>query len=101
MPPSLTFLKLLLITLPFVVYAHLKPIWGHWLLNDALNFFISINLKFKDEIETLTSFDNIMKKDASVAFELTYLASNIKKKVYGVLDSFLSFFFNMKGKKNP
>ncbi len=71
----------------------------HWLLNDALNFFISINLKFKDEIETLTSFDNIMEKDASVALELTYLASNIKKKVYGVLDSFLSFFLIYKEKK--
>jgi hypothetical protein len=66
---------------------------GHWLLNDALIFFISINLKFKDEIETLTSFDNIMEKDASVALELTCLASNIKKRISRVLDSFLSLFF--------
>jgi len=40
-------------------------------------FFESINVKFKDEIETLTSFDNIMEKNASVALELTCLASNI------------------------
>lgn len=53
---------------------------GHWLLNDALIFFMSINLKFKDEIETLTSFDNILEKDAIVALELTCMASNIIKK---------------------
>jgi hypothetical protein len=41
---------------------------------------MSINLKFKDEIETLTSFDNILEKDAIVALELTCMASNIIKK---------------------
>ncbi len=49
----------------------------HWLLNDATLFFESINVKFKTEIETLTSFDNIMGKNASVALELTCLTSNI------------------------
>ncbi len=65
---------------------------GHWLLNDALNFVISINLKFKDEIETLTSFDNIIEKDANIAFELTCLTSNTKKKFMGFwILFFLSF----------
>jgi hypothetical protein len=48
------------------------------LLKDALNFAIFMNLKSKDEIETTTSFDNIMDEDANVVFELTCLASNIK-----------------------
>jgi len=34
---------------------------GHWLLSDALNFAISMNLKFKDEIDFAT-FDNLMKE---------------------------------------
>jgi hypothetical protein len=48
------------------------------LLKDALNFAISMNLKSKDEIETTTSFDNLMDEDANIVFELTCLASNIK-----------------------
>jgi hypothetical protein len=39
----------------------LNQFTGHWLLSDALNFAISINLKFKDEIDFAT-FDNLMEK---------------------------------------
>jgi hypothetical protein len=63
---------------------------GHWLLNYALNFAISISLKFRDEIDFAT-FDNLMKEYENVVYKLSCLASNIKKEVIHVLDSFLSF----------
>jgi hypothetical protein len=53
---------------------------GHWLLSDALNCIISMSLKFKDEIDSAT-FDNVMEKDGNVAYDLSCLASNIKKEV--------------------
>jgi len=53
---------------------------GHWFLSDALNFPISMSLRFKDEIHFAT-FDNLMEKDGNVAYELSCLASNIKKEV--------------------
>jgi hypothetical protein len=68
---------------------------GHWLLSDALNFTISMSLKFKDEIDSAT-FDNLMEEDGNVVYELSCLASNIKKEVVQVLESFLSFLTNMK-----
>jgi hypothetical protein len=49
-----------------------------------------MNIRFKDEIDYAT-FDNLMEKYANVVFELSCLASNIKKQVVGVLDYFLSF----------
>ncbi len=39
----------------------------HWLLNDALNFAISMSLKFKDEIDCAT-FDNLMEENVNVVF---------------------------------
>jgi hypothetical protein len=53
---------------------------GHWWLSDALKFAISMNLKFKDEIDFAT-FDNLMEEDGNVAYELSCLAFNIKKEV--------------------
>ncbi len=40
-----------------------------------------MSLKFKDEIEITTSFDNLMEEDANVILELTRLTWNIKKEV--------------------
>jgi hypothetical protein len=60
------------------------------LLNDALNSTISMSLKFRDEIDFVT-FDNLMEEDGNVVYELSCLASNIKKEVIKVLDSILSF----------
>jgi hypothetical protein len=37
-----------------------------------------MNLKFKDEID-FTTFDNLMEKDENVIYELSCLASHIKK----------------------
>jgi hypothetical protein len=57
------------------------------LLNDALNFAISMSLKFKDEIDFVT-FNNLMEKDANVIYELSCLVSNIKSEIVRVLDFF-------------
>jgi len=51
---------------------------GHWLLFDALNTTMSMSLKFKDEIDSPT-FDNLMDENENVVYELSCLASNIKK----------------------
>jgi hypothetical protein len=48
-----------------------------------------MSLKFRDEIDFAT-FDNLIEEDGNVAYELSCLASNIKKKVIQVLDYFLS-----------
>ncbi len=57
-----------------------------------------MSLKFRDEIDFAT-FDNLMEEDRNVAYELSCLASNIKKEVIRVLDYFLSFLKKMrKGK---
>jgi hypothetical protein len=50
---------------------------GHWLLSDALDSTISMNLKFRDEIDFAT-FDNLMEEDENVVCELSCLASNEK-----------------------
>jgi hypothetical protein len=60
------------------------------LLNDAFNFAISMNLKFKDEIDFAT-LNNLMEEDENVVRVLSCLASNIKKGNCSVLNSFLSF----------
>jgi hypothetical protein len=66
------------------------------LLNHALNYAISMNLKFKDEIDS-TTFDNLMEEDGNVIYEVSCLASNIKKEVVQVLD----FFSFLKEKERP
>ncbi len=65
---------------------------GHWLLSDALNSTISMSLKFKNEIDS-ASFDNLMEKNGNVAYELSCLASNIKKEIIQALILFFLFFF--------
>jgi len=41
-----------------------------------------MNLKFKNEIDFAT-FDNLMEEDANVVPKLSYLVSNIKRKLLG------------------
>jgi len=48
-----------------------------------------MSLKFNIEINFAT-FDNLMEKNANVVFDLSCLASNIKKEFAAVLDFFLS-----------
>jgi hypothetical protein len=52
---------------------------GHWLLYDALNFFITWSLKMKDQERIQTVFDPLM-DDGRVTLKLYLLASNIKKR---------------------
>jgi hypothetical protein len=50
------------------------------LLSEALNFAISMSLKFKYKMDYVT-FDNLMEEDRNVVYELSCLASNIKEEV--------------------
>jgi hypothetical protein len=85
-PPPLTWHIYHIIVDSFgpVVFAFiLHQYKGHWLLNDTLNIAISMSLKFKDEIDS-TTFNNLMGKDGddgNLVYELSCLASNIKKEV--------------------
>ncbi len=72
---------------------------GHLLSSYALDFAIPMSLKFRDEIETIISFDGLMEEDASVVLELTCLVSNIKKEFARVLNSFLFFLRKYEEKK--
>ncbi len=54
-----------------------------------------MSVKFKDEINYIAS-DNLMEEDANVDFELSCLASNIKKEIGRVFDFF--FFLTKKNK---
>jgi hypothetical protein len=51
---------------------------------------MSMSLKFKNKIEIVTFFNNLMDEDGNVVFELACLTFNIKKEIVDVLDSFLS-----------
>jgi hypothetical protein len=42
------------------------------------NYAIYVSLKFKDAFDS-TTLDNLMKEDGNVVYELSCLASNIKK----------------------
>jgi hypothetical protein len=64
---------------PIVSTCILNQSKGLWLLSDALNYTISMSLKFRDEIDYAT-LDNLMEEDGNVIYELSCLASNIKKK---------------------
>jgi hypothetical protein len=46
-----------------------------------------MNIKFRNKIDYVT-FGNLMEEDGNVVFELSCLASNIKKEVVGVLEFF-------------
>jgi hypothetical protein len=71
----------------------------HWLLSDALNFYISICLKSKEEFKISSSLDNFMEKESTVVLELGFLASNIRKKVCGVLGFIFIFWENINKRK--
>ncbi len=65
---------------------------GYSLLNDALNFTMSICLKLREEYGISCSFDNYMEKELVVTLELGFLASNIKYKFCDVLSIFIFIF---------
>jgi hypothetical protein len=50
-----------------------------------------MSLKLREKNQFLLSFESLMDDDLVVSDELSLLASNIKREVINVLDSFLSF----------
>ncbi len=60
---------------------------------------ISTNLKLKEENKIILSFESLMKDDSIIFYELSLLASNIRREVTNVLDSFLSFLKKDENKK--
>jgi len=64
---------------------------GHWFLNYVLNSAISMNLKLMEENQVLPLFESLMDDDLVVSVELSLLASNIKREVINVMDSFTHF----------
>jgi hypothetical protein len=57
---------------------------GHWLLSDNLKFYHFHLFEVERKIGIPISFDNFMKEESIVALDLGCLASNIRKKNYGV-----------------
>jgi hypothetical protein len=55
--------------------------------------------KARDEMHLRPSFESLMNDDTKLFLELTTLISNNKSKVFGVLDSFLSFLKTYEKKK--
>lgn len=53
----------------------------------------------REKVEILPTLNNLMDDDSRVAIDLSLLVSNIIKEMWGVLDSFISFFKNMKKRK--
>ncbi len=84
---------------PIISVCVLNQFDGHWILFDALNSTIIMSSKTKEEINVRPSFEFLMDDDLGISFELTSLASNIRSKVFGVLDSFLSFMRTYDKKK--
>ncbi len=64
---------------------------GHWLLSNALFATITMTCKLTKEVEMNLFVNGLMEKNAIIGVELDLLASNIKREVFGVLDTFLSF----------
>jgi hypothetical protein len=58
-----------------------------------------MSLKLKEENKIIPSFESLVEDDSIISSELSLLASNIKREVINVLESFLSFlkkYENMK-----
>jgi hypothetical protein len=58
-----------------------------------------MSLKLKEENKLIPSLESLMKDDSIVSNELSLLASNIKREVINVLDSFLSFLKKYENRK--
>ncbi len=58
-----------------------------------------MNLKLKEENQVFLSFEILVDDDSIIANLLALMASNIKREICGVLDSFLSFLTKYKNEK--
>ncbi len=84
---------------PIIYACVLNQSCGHWLFSDVLHFAISMSLKLKEENKIIASFECLMEDDSIIFYELFLLASNIRKEVINVLDSFLSFLKKHENRK--
>jgi hypothetical protein len=58
-----------------------------------------MSLKLKEENKIILSFESLMEDDSIICDELSLLASNIKREVINVLNSFLSLLKKYEKKK--
>jgi hypothetical protein len=65
---------------------------SHWLLFDALQSTITMCLKCKELVTNPLAQVNLIDDDFWITFELSLFVTNIKREIWGVLESFL--FFN-------
>jgi hypothetical protein len=63
---------------------------NHRLLFDALQSAITMYLKLREEITNPFALVSLIDDDSLIVFKLSFFASNIRKEICGVLDSFLS-----------
>jgi hypothetical protein len=59
-----------------------------------------MSLKLRKERKNAPSLQTLMEKDFSVALEILCLASNMRKEVFGVLNSFLCFLKKFQKRKS-
>jgi len=59
-----------------------------------------MNLRLKEENQVFFSLKTLIDDDSIIANALALMASNIRREVCGVLDSFLSFLMKYKNKKS-
>jgi hypothetical protein len=64
---------------------------NNWLLSNALQFAITMCLKFREKIKNPFAPINLIGDDFKLFFELFLFTSNIRRGVCGVLDYFLFF----------
>jgi hypothetical protein len=64
---------------------------GYWLLSNALQFDMSMYLKFKEEFTNPLAQIHLIDDEYGVVLKLVLFASNIKKEIYVNLEYFLSF----------
>jgi hypothetical protein len=83
---------------PIVATCVLNQSRSHWLLFDALHSTITMCLKFKEEITNPSTLVSWIDDDSKITFELSLFASNIRRVICGVVDSFVSFL-KKNGKK--
>jgi hypothetical protein len=94
-PPPLTWhISQIIVDVLFSVVSAcvLNQSHGHWLLCNALNVIITMSLKFKEQYRISLNLQDLIDDDFIVARELSLFASNIRRKVCGILDGYLSFF---------
>ncbi len=60
-------------------------------MSNALKFSITMCLKYQEEVTNPPIKVNLIDDDYGIVFELSLFATNIKKEICGVLESFLSF----------